>query len=71
MKVETPSLNAKARLNRLLRDGCCFDVALDHGFFNESAFLAGIEDLDAAVRRIAEAGPDAMQLPSRMNFTAS
>ncbi|MCK6472445.1 MAG: aldolase [Planctomycetes bacterium] len=55
-------MNAKVRLNRLLRDGRCFDVALDHGFFNEPAFLAGIEDLDAAVRRIAEAGPDAMQL---------
>lgn len=62
VNAESPSLHAKARLNRLLRDGRCFDVALDHGFFNEPAFLAGIENLDAAVRRIAEAGPDAMQL---------
>ncbi len=29
------------RLNRLLAiDGCCFDVAIDHGFFNERAFLS-------------------------------
>jgi hypothetical protein len=32
------------RLNRLLADdGRCFDVAIDHGFFNERAFLDNIE----------------------------
>ena len=40
----------KARMNRLFaKTGKCFDVAIDHGFFNERAFLAGIEDLDKAV----------------------
>lgn len=53
----------KPRLNRLFaRTGKCFDVAIDHGFFNEASFLGGIEDLERAVRTIAEAGPDAIQL---------
>ncbi len=51
------------RLQRLMaQDGRCFDVALDHGFFNEPSFLQGIEDIGAAVRTIADAGPDAIQL---------
>jgi fructose-bisphosphate aldolase, class I len=34
------------RLNRLLADdGRCFDVDIDHGFFNERAFLDNIEDI--------------------------
>ncbi len=56
-----------ARLNRLLgADGRCFDVAIDHGFFNEPSFLAGIEDMRVAVARIVEAGPDAVQLSPGM-----
>jgi DhnA family fructose-bisphosphate aldolase class Ia len=53
-----------ARLNRLFnpRTGRCFDVAIDHGFFNEASFLAGIEDLPRAVETLAAAGPDAIQL---------
>lgn len=52
------------RLNRLLAaDGKCFDVAIDHGFFNERSFLGGIEDLRRAVTTIVAAGPDAIQLP--------
>ncbi len=53
-----------ARLHRLFnpRTGRCFDVAVDHGFFNEGSFLAGIEDLPAAVRTLVEAAPDAIQL---------
>ncbi len=53
-----------ARLNRLFnpRTGRCFDVAIDHGFFNEASFLAGIENLPAAVAALAEAAPDAIQL---------
>ncbi|MCL6549056.1 MAG: aldolase [Alicyclobacillus sp.] len=43
-------------------DGKCFDVAIDHGFFNERSFLQGIEDIHRAVAIIAEAGPDAIQL---------
>ena len=52
------------RLNRLFnaKSGRCFDVAIDHGFFNERAFLSGIENLDAAVRTLVEAAPDAIQL---------
>jgi fructose-bisphosphate aldolase, class I len=54
----------KARLNRLLgADGKCFDVAIDHGFFNERSFLNGIEDLGSAVRVVVAAAPDAIQLP--------
>ena len=53
-----------ARLQRLFnpRTGRCFDVALDHGFFNEPSFLAGIEDLPRAVAVLVEAAPDAIQL---------
>jgi class I fructose-bisphosphate aldolase len=58
---------ASPRLNRLLAaDGKCFDVAIDHGFFNEPAFLAGIEDMRLAVDRIVQAGPDAVQLSPGM-----
>jgi len=52
------------RLNRLFnaKSGRCFDVAVDHGFFNERSFLQGIENLDRAVRTLAAAAPDAIQL---------
>ena len=52
------------RLNRLFnaRSGHCFDVAIDHGFFGEGAFLTGIEDLPRAVQTVVEAAPDAIQL---------
>jgi fructose-bisphosphate aldolase, class I len=52
------------RLNRLFnaKSGRCFDVAVDHGFFGERAFLSGIENLEAAVKTLVEAGPDAIQL---------
>ncbi len=53
-----------ARLNRLFnpRTGRCFDVAIDHGFFNEASFLSGIENLPKAVETLVHAGPDAIQL---------
>ena len=52
-----------ARLNRLFAaDGRCFDVAVDHGFFGEGSFLAGIEDMARTVATLVEAGPDAIQL---------
>lgn len=53
-----------ARFNRLFnpRTSRCFDVAIDHGFFNEPSFLAGIENLPAAVATVVEAAPDAIQL---------
>ncbi len=52
------------RLNRLFnaKSKRCFDVAVDHGFFNEGGFLQGIEDLGAAVRTLVDANPDAIQL---------
>lgn len=51
------------RLHRLFAaDGRCLDVAVDHGFFNEGAFLSGIEDLPAAVATLVDAAPDAIQL---------
>ena len=57
-------MGVSARLNRLLgSDGNCFDVAIDHGFFNERSFLNGIEDLGSAVKTIVAAAPDAIQLP--------
>lgn len=53
-----------SRLNRLFnaRSNRCFDVAVDHGFFNEFGFLEGIENLDAAIDILIAAGPDAIQL---------
>jgi DhnA family fructose-bisphosphate aldolase class Ia len=52
------------RLNRLFnaQSGKCFDVAIDHGFFNESVFLQGIEDIRRAIDTVVEANPDAIQL---------
>lgn len=52
------------RLNRLFHPVSrrCFDVAIDHGFFNEYGFLAGIENIGQAVATIASAAPDAIQL---------
>lgn len=52
------------RLNRLFnpKSNRCFDVAIDHGFFNEMAFLGGIENINEAVRVLVEAAPDAIQL---------
>ena len=54
----------KPRLNRLFAvDGKCFDVAIDHGFFNELSFLNGIEDIRKAIETVVTAAPDAVQLP--------
>jgi fructose-bisphosphate aldolase, class I len=52
------------RLNRLFNaaSGRCFDVAVDHGFFNQPGFLTGIEDMRATVKVLVEANPDAIQL---------
>jgi len=54
----------EARLNRLFnpRSKRCFDVAIDHGFFNERAFLSGIENLEKSIATLVEAAPDAIQL---------
>lgn len=52
------------RLNRLFHPTSrrCFDVAIDHGFFNEHAFLSSIENIEKAVKTVVAAGPDAVQL---------
>src|SRR5215468_9224975 len=51
------------RLNRLFaRDGNCFDVAVDHGFFGERSFLTDIEDMHSVVETLVDAAPDAIQL---------
>ncbi|MEC8927847.1 MAG: aldolase [Verrucomicrobiota bacterium] len=52
------------RLKRLFnaKSGCCFDVAVDHGFFNQLGFLQGIDDLGAVVETLVDAAPDAIQL---------
>ncbi len=56
-------MSAEPRMRRLFAaDGRCFDVAVDHGFFGEPRFLAGIEDLAAALDVLVEAAPDAIQL---------
>src|SRR5688500_15246147 len=53
-----------ARLNRLFnpRTHRCFDVAVDHGFFNEAEFLSGIENMSRVVSTLVDAAPDAIQL---------
>jgi class I fructose-bisphosphate aldolase len=56
-------MTSKARLNRMFgADGRCFDVAIDHGFFNEPGMLSGIEDMSQAIGTVVEAAPDAVQL---------
>ena len=54
----------KHRMRRLFNpdSGRCFDIAVDHGYCGEPSFLAGIEDLDAAVQVLADAAPDAIQM---------
>ena len=52
------------RLKRLFNanSGRCFDVAIDHGFFNQYGFLGSIEDASKAISTVVSAGPDAVQL---------
>lgn len=52
------------RLNRLFnaRSGRCLDVAVDHGFFGESSFLSGIENMAKTIEILVRATPDAIQL---------
>lgn len=51
-------------MNRLFnaQSNRCFDVAIDHGFFNEVDFLPGIENIKKAITTLVAAGPDAIQL---------
>jgi fructose-bisphosphate aldolase, class I len=51
------------RLRRMFNptSGRCLDIAVDHGFFGERAFLQGIEDVGSAIATLVAAGPDAIQ----------
>lgn len=54
---------AAARLNRMFSEqGKCFDVAIDHGFFNEVTFLHAIEDIQQAIQTVVRSNPDCIQL---------
>ncbi|NOU62616.1 aldolase [Paenibacillus sp. LMG 31461] len=56
-------MSVQPRLNRMFSEqGKCFDVAIDHGFFNEAQFLTGIENMKEAVETIVHAGPNCIQL---------
>ncbi|TAN21702.1 MAG: aldolase [Chitinophagaceae bacterium] len=52
------------RLNRIFNPSSkkCFNVAIDHGLFNEYSFLKGIEDIESVITRIIQADPDVIQL---------
>ncbi|MDG5975567.1 deoxyribose-phosphate aldolase/phospho-2-dehydro-3-deoxyheptonate aldolase [Hydrogenophaga taeniospiralis CCUG 15921] len=56
------SKDKTARLNRLLSNGRCLDIALDHGVCNEPSFLNGLEDMPQVMDKLVAAGPDAIQL---------
>ena len=60
---QTPNPSKYPRLNRLFRSsGNCLDVAIDHGVFNEYAFLDGLEDMPSVVQSLVDAGTDAIQM---------
>ncbi|MBX4861900.1 aldolase [Rhizobium sophorae] len=54
--------NSKVRMNRLFGGGRCLDVAIDHGVCNEPSFLNGLEDIQAVVKALVSAAPDAIQM---------
>ncbi|RIX82305.1 class I fructose-bisphosphate aldolase [Acidovorax cavernicola] len=56
------SKDKTARLNRLLHNGRCLDIALDHGVCNEPTFLDGLEDMPGVIDKLVAAKPDAIQL---------
>ncbi|WP_054957980.1 class I fructose-bisphosphate aldolase [Paenibacillus dakarensis] len=56
-------MSVTARMNRMFaQDGKCFDVAIDHGFFNEFSFLSGIENMKHAIDTVIRSNPDCVQL---------
>ncbi|RDJ16823.1 class I fructose-bisphosphate aldolase [Rhizobium grahamii] len=54
--------NRKVRMNRLLGNGRCLDVAIDHGVCNEPSFLDGLENMPAVLKALVDAKPDAIQM---------
>ena len=55
-------VSSKARMNRLVANGGCLDVAIDHGVCNEPSFLSGLEDMAGVVDALVDARPDAIQM---------
>ncbi|WP_339859485.1 hypothetical protein [Thalassospira alkalitolerans] len=55
-------VSKKVRMNRLMKNGRCLDVAIDHGVCNEPSFMVGLEDVDAVVKTLVDARPDAIQM---------
>ncbi len=55
-------INSKVRMNRLFNGGRCLDVAIDHGVCNEPSFLSGLENMEAVVKTLTAAAPDAIQM---------
>lgn len=55
-------VSKKVRLNRLMKNGRCLDVAIDHGVCNEPSFMVGLEDVQSVVNILVDAGPDAIQM---------
>jgi fructose-bisphosphate aldolase, class I len=56
-------MSVQPRLNRMFgEDGKCFDVAVDHGFFGERAFITDIENMQNVIATLVNANPDAIQL---------
>ena len=55
-------VSKKVRLNRLMKNGRCLDVAIDHGVCNEPSFMVGLEDVQSVVNTLVDAGPDAIQM---------
>ncbi|WP_246734355.1 class I fructose-bisphosphate aldolase [Rhizobium sp. RHZ02] len=53
---------SKVRMNRLLGNGRCLDVAIDHGVCNEPSFLDGLANMPAVVKALVDARPDAIQM---------
>ncbi|WP_171986822.1 MULTISPECIES: class I fructose-bisphosphate aldolase [Sinorhizobium/Ensifer group] len=49
-------------MNRLFGAGRCLDVAIDHGVCNEPSFLDGLENMEAVVKALVDARPDAIQM---------
>jgi class I fructose-bisphosphate aldolase len=61
--IREDNMKKSPRINRLFgADGRCFDVAVDHGFFGEATFLAGIEEMRGVIPTLVNARPDAIQL---------
>ena len=52
----------QARLSRLMNNGRCLDIAVDHGVCNEPSFLDGLEDMPRVMDQLVAAEPDAIQL---------